>query len=322
MKILVVRLSSIGDIVLTTPVVRTIKTQIEESVIHYLTKPSFAGLLEPNPNINKVHRLHNDFSKTVSELKAERFDLIIDLHNNLRTHRLSLLLSSPYKRVDKENAIKLRMVYLKDRNLQNRHIVDRYLETCKTLGVENDDKGLDFYFPINFQFPEGLLPQSHKQQYICLAIGGQHFTKKLSPDRLIEIAKKLNGPLVVIGGSEDAEIGKQIEQAGRHVVNLAGKTSLMESAHLIKNSHAVITHDTGMMHIATAFSKTVYSIWGNTIPQFGMSPYRASEKSIEFEVENLKCRPCSKIGFDKCPKGHFKCMEEQNFDALFSALNT
>jgi len=321
MRILIVRFSSIGDIVLTTPVIRCIKNQVENAEIHYLTKGTFSQLLEPNPHIDKVHILKEDFIGLVKDLKKEQFDLIIDLHNNLRTHRLSLLLSVPYKRVDKENGIKLRMVYLKDRKLRNKHIVDRYLATCTSLSVENDNTGLDYFFPEGFQFNDDLLPASHRSNFICLAIGGQHATKQLPLARLHEICQMLTGPVIIIGGPEDRENGIELAKKSGNVLNMAGETSIAESAWLIQQSHAIITHDTGMMHIAAAMKKDIYSIWGNTVPEFGMTPYLPGANSMQFEKKGLRCRPCSKIGFDKCPKGHFKCMEELDLVPLIDRLN-
>lgn len=321
MKILVVRFSSIGDIVLTSPVLRNLSEQLEGVEIHYLTKRQYAGLVMPNPHVNKVHVLKEDFSETIQALKSVGFDLMIDLHNNLRTRRLSLLLQIPYKRVDKENGKKLRMVFLKDRKLKNRHIVDRYMDTCRSLGISNDEKGLDFFFPSDFDPPSDLLPETIEENFVAMAIGGQHFTKKMTPLKLVELAQKIESQIVILGGPEDAEVGQQMAELCSNVTNVAGKTSLNESAYLIQKSQALITHDTGMMHIAAALKKDVYSIWGNTIPEFGMNPYKAGINSQKFQVKGLACRPCSKIGYDKCPAGHFKCMEEQDLDAVAEVVN-
>jgi heptosyltransferase-2 len=230
-------------------------------------------------------------------------------------------LKVPYKRVDKENGKKLRMVYLKDRKLQNKHIVDRYMDTCKSVGVNNDGLGLDYFFPSDYKKPSELLPDHISRNYISLAIGGQHFTKKMGALKLVELCKKITGPVVILGGPEDADVGEKIESLCSNAINLAGKTSLNDSAYLIKEGRALITHDTGMMHIGAAFKKDIFSIWGNTIPEFGMYAYKAGPNSKMFEIKNLKCRPCSKIGYDKCPNGHFKCMEDQDVDLLARSVN-
>ena len=120
----------------------------------------------------------------------------------------------------------------------------------------------------------------------------------------------------MLGGKADAETAKQLVKEFDHVKNACGQLSLNESAYVIKRAEAVITSDTGLMHIAAAFKKKIFSLWGNTIPEFGMTPYMAHTESKILEVKNLSCRPCSKLGYHKCPKGHFKCMQEINVNEI------
>jgi len=115
---------------------------------------------------------------------------------------------------------------------------------------------------------------------------------------------------LLVGGPEDFERGEQIIANTNNTINTCGKYSILQSASLVQQAKMVITHDTGMMHIAAAFQQKIYSVWGNTVPEFGMYPYLESKQSKRIEVKGLNCRPCSKIGYDKCPKGHFKCMQE------------
>ena len=129
-------------------------------------------------------------------------------------------------------------------------------------------------------------------------------------EKIISIIKKVNKPVLLIGGPEDFERGEQIVANTINTQNTCGKYSVLQSASLIQQANRVITHDTGMMHIAAAFKKKIYSVWGNTVPEFGMYPYLENEQSKRIEVKGLNCRPCSKIGYSKCPKGHFKCMQE------------
>ena len=155
------------------------------------------------------------------------------------------------------------------------------------------------------------------EKYVALVIGGQHATKILPTDRLQEVCRKVNLPIVLVGGPEDRSSGEEIAQNQTEVINTCGDLSINQSAYLIKHAQKVITHDTGMMHISAAFKKEIISIWGNTVPEFGMYPYLSSEQSKILEVKNLSCRPCSKIGYKKCPKGHFKCMNQIDLN-LFS----
>ena len=305
LKILVVRFSSIGDIVLTTPVVRMLKKQLNAKV-HYLTKSSYVSLLKNNPYIDLVYQIENSISEVIADLKKEKYDYVIDLHSNLRTQILKFRLGMPAKSFNKLNMEKFLLTNFNLDNIPQIHIVDRYLETVKHLGVKNDNQGLDFFLSANDKMDISIFPKN----YIVFVIGGQHATKILPNEKIISIIKKVNKPVLLVGGPEDAHRGEEIAKACDKVVNTCGKYSILQSASLVQQATMVITHDTGMMHIAAAFNKKIFSVWGNTVPEFGMYPYLESEQSKRIEVKGLNCRPCSKIGYDKCPKGHFKCMQE------------
>jgi ADP-heptose:LPS heptosyltransferase len=304
LKILVVRFSSIGDIVLTTPVVRMLKTQLNAEV-HFLTKAPFVSLFKNNPYVDSVFQIDKSINEVISDLKKENYDYVIDLHSNLRTQILKLKLGVSAKSFNKLNWEKFLLTNFKTNILPDVHIVDRYLDTVKFLGITNDNKGLDFFLSDADKVD---LAESPKD-YIAFVIGGQHATKILPTAKIISICKKLNKAVLLIGGPDDKARGDEISKASG-AINTCGDHSLLQSAFLIKNSAYVISHDTGMMHIAAAFKKKIYSVWGNTIPEFGMYPYLTDKNSKMIEVQNLSCRPCSKIGYDKCPKGHFKCMQE------------
>ena len=305
LKILVVRFSSIGDIVLTTPVVRMLKTQLNTEV-HFLTKTSYVSLFKNNPYVDSVFQIDKSINEVISDLKKENYDYVIDLHSNLRTQILKLKLGVTAKSFNKLNWEKFLLTNFKTNILPDVHIVDRYLDTVKFLGITNDNKGLDFFLS---EADKVDLTETPKD-YIAFVIGGQHATKILPNEKIISIIKKVNKPVLLIGGPEDAHRGEDIAKACNKVVNTCGKYSILHSASLVQQATMVITHDTGMMHIAAAFNKKIYSVWGNTVPEFGMYPYLESEQSKRIEVKGLNCRPCSKIGYDKCPKGHFKCMQE------------
>lgn len=330
-KILIIRFSSIGDIVLTTPVIRVIKTQLDDVEVHYATKKQYHSVLEDNPYIDKFHLLDNDLGTLIRDLKNEQFDFVVDLHNNLRTRRIKMGLKADSAAFPKLNWEKWLSVNFKINRLPNVHIVDRYLEAAAPLGVNSDALGLDYFIPERDEIERDWLPETHQKEYVAFAIGGNHETKKLPLNRMIELCDKINKPIVLLGGKEDAENGEKIadffdrkyesedfkqplSDLGKkaHVYNGCGKFSINQSAAVIKGADYVFTHDTGMMHIAAALKKNIFSIWGNTIPEFGMYPYRT--KFTILENKSLKCRPCSKIGYDNCPKGHFKCMNDIIFD--------
>lgn len=314
MKVLVVRFSSIGDIVLTTPVVRCIKQQLNAEV-HFVTKMNFKQVLVHNPHISKLH-LIDDSNKQeiVDDLKKEQFDWIIDLHNNIKSRKLTSQLNAPVKRFFKANIEKWLYVNFKINKLPKVHIVDRYLDTVSHLGVTNDKQGLDFFLPPNFSISEERLPAFYNEGYTGFVIGGAHQTKCLPVHKIAEaIDKMTNKNIVLLGGPDDTEKAKAILEQIKHpnVFDGCGKFNLLESAWLVKQASQIITHDTGLMHIASAFQKSITSVWGNTVPEFGMYPYLPENNAKQHivEVKDLNCRPCSKIGYKKCPKGHFKCME-------------
>lgn len=331
MKLLVLRFSSIGDIVLTTPVIRALKSQVENAEIHYVTKKQYHGILAENPYIDKIHVLDGSIGSLVSSLKQEQFDHIIDLHNNLRTRIIKARLGKKSTKVHKLNLKKWLFVNFKVDTLPNIHIVDRYMETVKELGVKKDNFGLDYFIPEKDEVDPEWLPEGFRKNFVAFVVGAKYNTKRLPVDRMIELCDRINKPVILLGGKEDAAIGQKIENFFRRtaneeteeklhrdlnkkttVFNGCGKFNLNQSASLVRQSRVVFTHDTGLMHIAAAFGKKIYSIWGNTTPKFGMYPYKTS--FVVFENNKINCRPCSKIGYNKCPKGHFKCMKDLVFD--------
>ncbi len=310
-KILIIRFSSIGDIVLTTPVIRCLKLQLPQAEVHFLTKKAYHPVLKGNPYIDKFHLLSRDLSDLITELKVEKFSYIIDLHHNLRTKRIKLKLGIKAFSYNKLNVQKWLMVNFKLNLLPDVHIVDRYLQTAKALNIRNDGKGLDYFFEKEHSLSD-ILPSGF-EQFIAIAIGAQHFTKRLPTYKFIEICRLAKVPVVLLGGQDDIKRGEEIALAcDDSIYNACGKLTLDESAFVIKMSQRVISNDTGLMHIAAAFNKPVTSLWGNTIPEFGMYPYSPEPSSKIIENKELKCRPCSKIGYKKCPLGHFKCMEDLN----------
>jgi ADP-heptose:LPS heptosyltransferase len=318
MKVLIIRFSSIGDIVLTSPVVRCLKKQLPGVEVHFVTKKSFSGFVKSNPYIDKVHVLENEEERLIKRLKKEKFDVIIDLHRNLRSFRLKkALIGVKAYSFDKLNFKKALLVNFKINQMPDVHIVDRYFETVKPLGVKNDGLGLDYFIEPKDEFNVAKMPAVFGTGFVSFIIGGQHQTKRLPLHKQIELCQKIAFPIVILGGKEDLPDAQLIEghfNDKNKIYNAVGQTNLSQSASIVRQSLKVFTHDTGLMHIAAAFKKEIVAIWGNTVPAFGMYPYLT--KYINLEVQHLSCRPCSKIGFDRCPKGHFKCMEDQNFEVL------
>ncbi len=319
MKFLIIRFSSIGDIVLTTPVIRCLKQQVKDATVHFLTKEAFYGLVKTNPNVDKVIVLNKSWEFMIHQLQVEEYDYIIDLHHNLRTWKVKHALGVKSFSFDKLNIQKWLLTAFKINKLPPIHIVDRYLETVKSFAVVNDGKGLDYFIPEKDRIKPEDLPMSHRFGYIALVIGAALDTKKLPVHKLKELCSQTNFPIILLGGKEDKLNGDEIASVNEiRVYNACGKFNLNESADLVRNARLVISHDTGLMHIAAAFKKKVISVWGNTVPQFGMDVYYGNDQvsNSKFEVAGLSCRPCSKIGYKECPKKHFKCMELQDIETI------
>ena len=313
-KFLIIRFSSIGDIVLTTPVIRCLRKQYPNAEIHFLTKQSFRGIVASNPYLNKIHTLGDSFELMLHELKTEEYDYIIDLHHNLRTLRIKRFLKGVKSfSFNKLNVEKFIYTNFKINTMPDKHIVDRKLEAIAAWGVANDGLGLDYFIPDADRIKKKDLPTAHMYGYVAVVIGAALATKKMPLHKLKELCAAIKFPVVLLGGKEDVEEGKAIAAVDDiKIYNACGKFNLNESADILQNAKLVITHDTGLMHIAAALQKDIISIWGNTVPEFGMYPYYGKLSSQHFDVVEIKklwCRPCSKIGYDKCPKGHFKCME-------------
>ncbi|NCA20351.1 MAG: glycosyltransferase family 9 protein, partial [Crocinitomicaceae bacterium] len=320
MKILVVRFSSIGDIVLTFPVLRGIKEQLPNVELHFLTKASYKELITASKHIDKVHLLNGKLDELIPSLNAEHFDVIIDLHNNLRTRILSFKLGIKCYRFPKLNFQKWLLSQLKIDRLPKVHIVERYFEAVKKIGVTKDFKNNQIAIPEQHQL--SILKEFgfEEKTYLAVAIGAQFATKRMPESKLIEILEKVNLPIVLLGGKEDVKQAQILCQKLKHksIKNACGNYSILQSASIVSQAKVVLSNDTGLMHIAACFSVPIISVWGNTIPELGMYPYKPEKevKCTTFEVANLSCRPCSKIGYQSCPKKHFYCMMKQDTKSI------
>ena len=341
MKILVIRFSSIGDIVLTTPVIRCLKNQIDNVEIHVLTKKKFSSLYKTNPYINKVYEYDDSLKKNIEELRLENYDYIVDLQKNKRSIRVTRALHKPHSSFPKLNFKKFLLTTFKINLMPDIHIVDRYFKAVEKLGVTNDYQGLDFFISEKNDYPLSELPENFQKGYHAFVIGGTYKTKILPAVKIVEIIRKLNEPVILLGGPDDVERAEEIllsvngqqttdnrlypqlsNSATQQLISLVGKINLEQSASIVKKAKSVLTNDTGLMHIAAAFHKNIVSVWGNTVPELGMYPYlpKEKEKCHIVECKDVKCRPCSKLGFKECPKIHFKCMMKIDSDTVVEKL--
>ena len=323
MKILIVRFSSIGDIVLTSPVIRCVKEQTEAEV-HFLTKAAFSPTLRHNPYVDRLWTIAKDVKEIADELVAEDFTHLIDLHGNLRTLELKQRLFWGQLRrgrrpprahtFDKLNFQKFLLTRFRIDRMPAVHVVDRYMSAVHALGVTNDGKGLDYFIAPE----EEVIPPA--ERYLAFVIGAAHATKRLEEEQVIGLCQRIPVPIVLLGGPAERDLGERTAATAKHITNGCGAYSLNGSADLVRKAAVVVTHDTGLMHIAAAFHKPIVSVWGNTVPALGMYPYLPQGPAhVVSEVKGLDCRPCSKIGYVACPQGHFRCMRDQDLAAIARA---
>jgi ADP-heptose:LPS heptosyltransferase len=325
MKILIVRFSSIGDIVLTTPIVRCIKAKYPECELHFLTKSAFKSILSDNPFVDKIIGIEKSIKEILPELIKENYSHVVDLHKNIRTLSLKRALKKPSSTFSKVNFEKWLLVALKIDKMPRKHVVDRYFEAVKCLQVENDFSPCDFFIhpdnQVNVMKDFGFGPKT----FVGIAIGAQFATKRLPLDQLITLIAGIKEPVLLLGGPTDVSVSKEILQAlpNQAIQSSCGKYNLQQAASIVSQAKKIIAHDTGLMHIASCFDIPIISIWGNTVPALGMYPYLPQKPNgfSVHQVNNLSCRPCSKIGSSKCPKGHFHCMKLQDMDAILDDVN-
>lgn len=325
-KILLVRFSSIGDIVLTFPVVTAIKSYFPDCQIDYVTKKQFASLLDASPDLDQIFLLDQSLSQLRRQIDFKQYDAIFDLHHNLRTRLLLWVCGAMVYRFPKNNLQKWLLTKFKVRPKQRTHVVERYLQPLSQLvsAWKPLHSTLKYVIPMTAQFDVEARFQVKPKTYTALAIGAQFATKRLPTDLLIQLIEKFRHPVVILGGKEDLQTAEHILKNCHQakVISAVGQTNIHESAWLIQNAKALLTHDTGLMHIGASFDLPIHVIWGNTTRDFGMYPYRLEQAAVfNYEVEDLGCRPCSKIGHQQCPKGHFDCMRKQDLAQIVAALN-
>lgn len=288
-KILVIRLSSIGDIVLTSPVIRCLKNQTG-ACVHYLVKPEFKSLLENSPYIDKLHLLNTRLKFTIDEIKRENFDYLIDLHNNIRTIILKKSIRIKSLTYSKQSFKRFLHINLSSKIKLN-HVVNNYFLALTSINVKNDNKGLDYFFSTQ---PVDLAVEP---KYICWSVGASHQNKMLSIETIVSICNEIDLPIYLIGGKKEIGIGEKIifQTKNKYVRNFCGKADLNLSAKIINKCSLLLTNDTGMMHIGAALRRKIISFWGCTKPSQGFRPYLDFPDSVEI-IYSPHSRPCSKHG--------------------------
>ncbi len=306
---------------MTTPIVRCVKQQLEAE-LHYVTASKYGSLLEGNIHLDKIHLFENNWTELRDELKAENYNLVIDLHKVTKSIRLGSFLDKPVIQFNKATLAKWLELKFRINRLPKGHLIDRFFKGVEQIKVTNDLKGMELF--IDETLERNALKVLERLgingSYTVLVIGGAKWTKQIPIELCVDYINQTREPIVLIGGAEERDKAKKIvEFSNRHINNFVGLYSLLESAVMLRQSKLVITGDTGMMHMAAVYSKPTIVVYGSTSPIFGMYPYTVGDDShIKFlQPDHLSCWPCSKSGRSKCPKVHTKCLYDwKAFDIL------
>ena len=318
-KILIIRLGAIGDILLATPLIRCLRTAYPDARIEFLVKERFAELLEHNPYLSKTLKFDEagglgEIARWRRRVGAERYDVILDLHSNIRSVLMTaFLMRQRVSRIDKGLLRRFAYVHLRWKTLPERSSVTaRYFEAANGLGLLDDGGGLDLFVSEEKGY-RPRIPVVKDEPLVALVPGAGYFTKRWPEEHWVALGNLLSdrfgASLALVGGEEDVEVCRAISsRLNGAVVNLAGKTRLLESAAVLQGADLVITNDCGPMHMAVALKKKVVAIFGGTTEALGFFPYGTAH--VVVENHSLPCRPCSHIGRDSCPLSHFRCMRE------------
>ncbi len=336
-KILLIRFSSLGDIVLASPLVRIVRRSYPSARIDFLLKSGYVDLFNYNPHLSGVMTLATSGKEELKALRRrirdERYDVILDLQNSLRSRALRSFSGARMVRtIDKRIVRRFCLVNLKKNFYRTVvPVPDRYLETARSLGVKDDGEGLEIFVPEDVvntvRATMDRCRLDRFEEVIGLAPAARHRTKRWLPERFVETgircAKEFRSKILLFGGKEDQEFCGDCVQminnaaGGTVAESCAGQLSLLEMTEALGYCRLVITNDTGIMHLAAARRRKIIAIFGPTVREFGFLPYRT--ESVVVERKGLYCRPCSHIGLEQCPEGHFRCMRDISADEVVSA---
>jgi lipopolysaccharide heptosyltransferase II len=339
-KILIIRFSSLGDVILASPLIRVLRNAYPTAIIDFVVKSEYADAVRFNPHLSSVIEFK---TSEFEELKALRktlyktgYDTIIDIHNSLRSRFLRFVSGARnVYTIRKQVLARFALVQFKW-NIYRRALSasERYFQTGRALQLHDDGNGVEVFVPDAVRESTGMiLSGCHLEHYstvVGLAPSSRHFTKRWPPDRFVELgialARKHRAKVLVFGGKEDGDYCGDIAQminadlGSRVAESFAGNFSLLETAAALDFCNIVVSNDTGLMHLAAARKRKLVAIFGSTVKEFGFFP--CGTEHIVVEEQGLACRPCSHIGLGRCPKGHFKCMKDITVDRVLKAAES
>jgi lipopolysaccharide heptosyltransferase II len=337
-KILVIRFSSLGDVILSSPLIRNLRAAYPSARIDFLVKTEYADTVQFNPHISSVITLKTSDGQELRSLKKyirqTGYDIIIDIHNSLRSRYIRLGAGALHTTVVKKRAIKRFFLVKFGWNFYHKVIpvADRYMETVRKFGVSDDGGGLEIFFPEETRHAISTIMERYKPEKYEIVVGmgpaARHGTKRWLPERFVELgvalAKRYRCKIFLYGSREETDFCGDMSQmmntrSGYTVAeNFAGKLNLLETAAALDYCHVMISNDSALMHMAAARKKNTVAIFGSTVKELGFVPYRT--RSIIVERNDVHCRPCSHIGLAECPKKHFRCMKDISASDVMSAV--
>jgi heptosyltransferase-2 len=341
LKTLIIRFSSIGDIVLSTPLLRVLRAKYPDGQIDYVTKKEYSELVRSNHNLNVTHEYEastglEGLKELNEKLKAEGYTHVIDIHNSIRSRILRTRLGARHLYTLNKRVVERTMLVKLKKNVYKEvvSVAAGYLKKAADLGVTNDGEGLELHIPDDILFGVSgkiaCLKLNRFEKILGICPGAKHWTKRWPPERFSKLAvqfcREYDGAVMVLGGPQDEELCGSItstvgEEIGtERVFDLSGGLSLLETAAAMEFCEAILTNDTGLMHIAVAMKKRTVALFGSTVREFGFFPL--SKESVVLERPGLYCRPCSHIGRRACPEKHFKCMSEIETDEVAAAVSS
>jgi heptosyltransferase-2 len=338
--ILIIRFSSLGDIILASPLIRALRNSFPRATIDFLLKSEYAPLLRYNPHLSKVIELtgsdKEELRRLKNDIRGRNYDTIVDIHNSLRSRWLRMFSGARYVYVINKFAVRRFLLVNVKRNLYKDTIPvpRRYLDTAKALGMVADEQGLEVFIPEETISSVNALMNKFKPEKHAAVIGlvptAHHFTKRWPAECFVKLgvrlAKEHHAKLFLFGGENEVDycgdIAQMInaESGSAAAESLAGKISILQAAAVLDYCSVVVSNDSGLMHLAAARQRKIVALFGSTVKELGFFPYRT--ENIVLERNGLACRPCSHVGLDRCPEGHFKCMKDISVDEVVEAVNS
>lgn len=325
MRIGIVRFSSLGDIVLTSPALRALHQAFPDASLEFITTRPYRELAEALPHVTKVHTLHrwgHDFFGDAEALKARAFDRLADLQGSPRSRKLRKILQVPDTLIFTPPRIR-RLIYILGRVKIGEFppVPVRYIQALRSWGVEADDSGLEV------SIPDELLQQITEKwpvlqdQPIIIVPGAKHPTKQWPGDYWIDLIQRRKNDNIILVGKPDPITDYIAEQTAENsnIVNLVGKTTILELAAVMHYARCVVTVDTGPMHLAAAAGVPVAAIFGSTDETLGFYPYH--HRDLVVLEHHLACRPCHPHGWKRCPLGHHRCMRLSRPETVVAAMD-